>query len=142
MNAEVDFRDVPMQGAPEEGPSLGDLFGDLSRDFTTLMRQEVELAKTELREEAAKAGKAGGMFGGAAVAGYMCLLLLSFAAAWGLSEVIPEGFAFLIVAAVYGIAAAVLFMKGRSQMREVRPVPDETVETLKEDVQWAKAPLK
>jgi hypothetical protein len=126
----------------EDDRSLGELFGDLSRDFSTLMRQEVELAKTEIREEATKAGKAGGMLGGAAAAGYFCLLLASFALAWGLAELIPTGFAFLVVALLYGITAAALFVMGRSRLREVRPVPDDTVETLKEDVQWARAQLK
>jgi hypothetical protein len=121
---------------------LGDLFADLTRDLSTLMRQEVELAKAEVREEASKAGKAGGMLGGAAVAGHFCLLLLSFALAWGLDAVMPTGFAFLIVGVVWGIAAAFLFVTGRTQLRRVRPVPEETVDTLKEDVQWAKAQLK
>lgn len=121
---------------------LGDLFGDLSREISELMREEVRLAKTELREEATNAGKSAGMFGGAAVAGYMCLLLVSLAAAWGLAEVLYTGFAFLIVGVVYGIVAAVLFVRGREQMREINPVPDETVESLKEDAQWAKARLK
>jgi hypothetical protein len=141
MNAHVDLRHTPTPDGHDER-KLGDLFADLSRDFSTLMRQEVELAKTEIRDEARRAGKAGGMLGAAAIAGYFCLLLLSFAAAWGLSEVVPEGVAFLIVAAVYGIAAAALFLTGRRRLREVHPVPDDTVETLKEDVQWAKAQLK
>lgn len=126
----------------QDDRSLGQLFGDLSRQFSELMREEVRLARTELREEAAKAGKSGGMLGGAAVAGYLCLLLVSFAAAWGLAEVIPTGFAFLAVGAVYGIVAAVLFLRGRHQIKQVSPVPDQTVQTLKEDAQWAKAQLR
>jgi flagellar motor component MotA len=121
---------------------LGELFADLSRDFSTLMRQEVELAKAELRDEATKAGKAGGMLGGAGVAGLFCLLLLSFAAAWGLANVMPAGVAFLLIGVLYGIAAAWLFVTGRAQLRRVRAVPEETVDTLKEDVQWAKAQLR
>lgn len=100
------------------------------------------MAKTELREEATKAGKAAGMLGGAGVAAVFGLLLLSFAAAWGLAEVMPVGFAFLIVGAVYVLVAVILFMRGRAQMKQVSPVPEQTMETLKEDVQWAKAPMK
>jgi hypothetical protein len=141
MTTSFDLHDGTHRAAPDDR-KLGELFGDLSREFSTLMRQEVELAKAELREEASKAGKAGGMLGGAALAGLFCLLMLSFAAAWGLAEVMPTGVAFLLVAVVYGVTAAVLFVVGRAHLRQVRPVPEETVDTLKEDAQWAKAQLK
>lgn len=118
--------------------SLGELMGDLSRDMTTLVRKEIELARIEIKEEVAKSGKAGGMLGGTALAGYMALLMVSFAAAWGLSEVMPTGFAFLLIGLIYAAVAAVLYMKGREELQRVRPVPEQTVETLKEDVQWAK----
>jgi hypothetical protein len=134
----VDLRVEPAQSERH----LGELVGDLSREFSVLVRQEVELAKAELREEASKAAKAGGMLGGASIAALFTLLLLSFALAWGLAEAVPEGVAFLIVGAIYAIAAALLFVTGRARMRDVHPVPDETVDTLKEDVQWAKAQLK
>ena len=139
---DVDVRE-DLRGAPERDErSLGELFGELNREFSHLVRQEVQLAKTELREEATKAGKAAGMLGGAGVAAVFGLLLLSFAAAWGLAEVMPVGFAFLIVGAVYVLVAVILFMRGRAQMKQVSPVPEQTMETLKEDVQWAKAPMK
>jgi hypothetical protein len=138
-NGSVDMRDSAELAHERK---LGELVGDLSRDLSTLMRQEVELAKAEVREEATKAGKAGGMLGGAAIAALFALLLLAFAAAWGLSEIVPEGVAFLILGLVFGALAAGLFIVGKAQLRLVHPVPDETVETLKEDVQWAKAQLK
>jgi Na+/melibiose symporter-like transporter len=118
--------------------SLGELFGDLSHEFAELVQTQTELAKTEIRHQADRAKVAGSAFGAAAVAGYMALVLLSFAAAWGLAEVMPEGFAFLIVGAVYAIVALVLFMRARERMREVQLVPQETVESVKEDVQWAR----
>ena len=118
--------------------SLGDLFGDLSQEFGELVRTQTELAKTEIREQTDKAKKAAGAFGGAAVAGYMALLLLSFAAAWGLSEIVPEGVAFLIIGLVYGAVAGVLFLRGRQRVREFSVVPEETVQSVKEDVQWAR----
>lgn len=121
--------------------SLGDLFGDLSSEFTDLMRTQVELAKVELRTEARKAGKTAGIFGGAAITGYMALLLLSFAVAWALATVMNAGWAFLIVGAAYAIAAAVLYFRGRDRAKEMKPVPEQTVESVKEDVQWARQKL-
>ncbi len=117
--------------------SLGDLFGDLSREFGELVRTQTDLAKTEIRNQADKAKLAAEAFGGAAVAGYMALLLLSFAAAWGLSEVMPEGVAFLIIGAIYAIAAGVLSLRGRRRVEELNVVPEQTIESVKEDVQWA-----
>jgi len=123
---------------PEADTSLGELFSDLSTDMSALLRDELQLAKVELKEEITKAGRAGGMFGGAAFAGYMTIVLLSFAAAWGLAELMAVGWAFLIVGAVWGAAAAFLYLRGRDQLREVNPKPEQTIDTLKEDVQWAK----
>lgn len=118
--------------------SLGELFSQLSSDLSALMRDEVQLAKVELKEEAGRAGRAGGLFGGAALAGYMVVVLVSFAAAWGLSELMPVGWAFLIVAAVWAVIGGVLYLRGRDQLKTVNVVPAQTVETLKEDVEWAK----
>jgi uncharacterized membrane protein YqjE len=117
--------------------SLGDLFSELSTDFTGLINAHLELAKVELREEAKNAGRAAGMFTGAAVAGIFALLLLSFAAAWGLAEVIPTGFAFLIVGLVYAVVAAVLALVGKNRAAQIGK-PEETVTELKEDVEWAR----
>lgn len=120
--------------------SLGDLVGRLSSDISTLMRQEVELAKVEIKQEAGKAGKGAGLFGGTGVAALFALMMLSFAAAWGLAAAIPTGWAFLIIAVIWGAIAAVLFVSGRTELRRVHPVPEQTVQTVKEDVQWAKHP--
>ncbi|WP_338785175.1 phage holin family protein [Streptomyces sp. DG1A-41] len=114
----------------------------MTSDLQTLFRQEVELAKTEIREEGAKAGKAAGMYGGAGFGGYMVALLLSLAAVSGLANVMDAGWAALIVAAVWAVIAAVLYVMGRSRMREVSPKPEQTVQTLKEDAQWARHPTK
>ena len=116
--------------------SLGDLFGRMTTDVSTLIRKEMELARVEMKEEAITAGKAGGMLGVAGVAGFLAVLLLSFALAWGLAEIMPEGFAFLIVGVLWAIVAAVLASMGRKKMKQVNPVPEQTVETLKEDAQW------
>ena len=122
--------------------SLGDLFSSLTNDLSQLVRSEMELARVEIREEAGKAGKAAGMLGGGAVAALVALILLTSAAAWGLAEVVDAGWAFLIVGVVIGAVAAVLAMSGRRKLAEVRPVPDQTVDTLKEDARWARAQVK
>ena len=106
---------------PAADASLGELFSDLTTDMSALVRDELQLAKVELKEEITKVGRAGGMFGGAALAGYMTIVLLSFAAAWGLAEVMAVGWAFLIVAAVWGAAAALLYLRGRDQLQNGAP---------------------
>jgi hypothetical protein len=111
---------------------LGELVTNISRDLSTLMRQELELAKAELKAEATKTGKAAGMFGGAGFAGYMVLLFLSISLWWGLENVMDAGWAALIVAAVWGVIGAILFVTGRSTMRTVNPKPERTVETMNE----------
>ncbi|CAL9439115.1 hypothetical protein SUDANB176_02210 [Streptomyces sp. enrichment culture] len=127
---------------PEQDKSLGELLSKVTSDLQTLFRQEVELAKAEIKEEGTKAGKAAGMYGGAGFAGSMVLLFLSLAAVYGLANVMDVGWAALIVAALWGIAAAVLYQKGRARMRTVSPKPERTVETLKEDAEWARHPTK
>lgn len=123
-----------------DNSSLGELVGEVTDDLQTLFRQEVALAKAELREEAVKAGTAAGLYSAAGFAGYMTVVLLSLAAVFGLAELVGLGWAALIVAAVWAVAGAVMYFVGRSRMREVSPKPERTVETLKEDAQWAKHP--
>jgi uncharacterized membrane protein YqjE len=120
--------------------SIGELIGNISNDLSQLFRQEVELAKAEVKQEAAKAGKAGGMLGGAAFAGYLAVVLLSFALVFALSNVMDAGWAALIVAVIWAIIGAVLFATGRKQLKTVDPMPRRTVDTLKEDAQWLKNP--
>jgi hypothetical protein len=124
------------------GESLGDLVSELTGDLSKLMRQELELAKAEMRQEAVKAGKATGMLAAAGFAGYMTTVLISLALVFALGAVMPLGWAALIVAAVWGIAGAVLYSTGRTRLRTVNPKPERTVETLKEDAEWAKHPTK
>ena len=112
--------------------SVGELLGEVTQDLSTLMRQELALAKAEVKEEAVKAAKAGGMLGAAGFAGYMVLLFASIAAWWGLAEVMAPGWAALIVTAIWAIIGAVLFAVGRQRMREVNPKPERTVETVSE----------
>ncbi|AJP05045.1 hypothetical protein TU94_30035 [Streptomyces cyaneogriseus subsp. noncyanogenus] len=135
----------PVPGAAEphgQDKSVSQLLSVITADLQTLFRQEVELAKAEIREEATRAGKAAGMYGGAGFAGYMVLLFLSLAAVLGLANVMDGGWAALIVTAVWGIVAAVLYQKGRARMRTVSPKPEQTVETLKENAEWARHPTR
>jgi uncharacterized membrane protein YqjE len=119
--------------------SVGELLSDVTQDLGQLVRKEIELAKSETREEIRDAARAGAMFGVAGVVGLLALLMLSFAVAWGLAEVMPAGVAFLIVGIVDVVIAAIAVRAGRERFQEFDPVPHETIDTLKEDVQWARA---
>jgi hypothetical protein len=124
---------VAGQGGRDVGAaSVGELVGEVSQDLSTLMRQELALAKAEVKQEAVKAGRAAGMLGAAGFAGYMVLLFASIAAWWGLAEVMAKGWAALIVTAVWAVIGAVLFAMGRQRMREVNPMPERTAGTVKE----------
>ncbi|MFD1146655.1 phage holin family protein [Saccharothrix hoggarensis] len=134
---------VPESRSPhDDGATLGQLIGELTEDLSRLMRQELELAKAEIRQEASKAGKAAGMLSAAAFAGYMTVILLSLALVFALGSFMGLGWAALVVAVLWGIAGAVLFSTGRSRMRKVSPKPERTIETLKEDAEWARHPTK
>lgn len=112
--------------------SIGELFSEVSRDLSTLVRQEMELAKAEVKQEATKAGKGAGMLAGAGFAGYMVLLFASIALWWGLANVMDQGWAALIVAGVWALVGAFLAISGRSRLRAVHPKPERTVETLQQ----------
>lgn len=113
--------------------SVGQIVGDVSRDLSTLMRQELALAKAEVRQEATKAAKGAGMLGAAGYAGHFIVLFLSFAAWWGLAGSTGHtGWSALIVAAIWAVIAGVLFVVGRGQLKKVNPKPERTVETVKE----------
>jgi hypothetical protein len=118
--------------------SLGDLFSDLSKDLSALLRDEIRLAKVEITEDAKGVARAGGLLGGAAFAGYVVILLLSFAAAWGLAELLPIGVAFLIVGLVWAVIGAVLYSVGKKGLTEANLKPEQTIETMQENIQWAK----
>ncbi|MDF2051684.1 MULTISPECIES: phage holin family protein [unclassified Arthrobacter] len=114
-----------------DNASLGELLGDVTRDLSTLMRQEVELAKAEAKQSATKAGKGAGMFGGAGVAGHFVLLFLSLALMFALGALMPLGWAAVIVAVIWGIIAAVLASMGRKELKQIKGMP-QTGETLSE----------
>jgi uncharacterized membrane protein YqjE len=122
-----------------EDRSLGSIVSEMSSNLSKLMRQEVQLAKVEMQEEAKKVGKAAGLLGGAGFAGWMAALFASLTIMWALDHAMDIVWAALIVTALWAIAGAVMFVTGRKKMAEVNPKPEHTVETLKEDKEWLKA---
>jgi uncharacterized membrane protein YqjE len=126
------------QGDLRERP-VGELLKQLSQDTATLVNKELELAKAELAEKGKKAGMGAGMFGGAGLVGVMALGALTACFILALDTAMKSWLAALIVAAVYAAIAGVLALLGKSKVQEATPpVPEQTVETVKEDVQWAK----
>lgn len=128
--------------APQE-PSLGELVSTATRDLSTLIRTEVQLAKVEIKREVVAAGKGAGLFGGAGFAGLFALIFLSIAAAYGIAGLfgIDTGWGFLIVGVLYLIVAAALALTGKKKISSVGP-PEKTIETVKDDVAWAKHPTQ
>jgi uncharacterized membrane protein YqjE len=130
----------PSLAQPVDDRSVGAIIGDVAKDLSDLIRQEMDLAKTELKQEAAKAGKGAGMLGGAGLAGYLTLLFLSFFLMFVLADWWEDyKWASLVVAVLWGIVAAVLAMSGKKELKNANPELPTTQRTLKEDVQWAKA---
>jgi uncharacterized membrane protein YqjE len=118
--------------------SLGELFSEMTSELSELFRKEVQLAKVEAREEAGRAGKGAAMLGAAGVAGWLALVMGSFALAWLLDQALNTALSFTIVGVLWAAAAAVLVTTGRRRLKTVEALP-QTQETLKEDVAWAKA---
>jgi uncharacterized membrane protein YqjE len=127
----VDMRERP----------VGELLKQLANETTTLVRQELELAKAEMREKAGKAGPGVGMWGAAGVTGLAALGSLTAFLILALDGAMPNWLAALIVGLVYSTIAGLLYGRGKKKVEEAgSPVPEQTIETLKEDVQWAKHP--
>jgi uncharacterized membrane protein YqjE len=123
--------------------STGDLVKQLSEQTTTLVRKEIELARVELTEKGKVVGQGAGMFGGAAVAGLLALGVLTTMILALLDKAMDLWVAALIVTVVYGAIAGAMAMTGRERVKQAAPpAPEETVETVKEDVQWAKSQAK
>lgn len=111
--------------------SLGDLLGEVTRDLSTLMRQEVALAKAELKDSAGKASKGAGLLAGAAYSAGMTVLFLSVALWWALALLVGGGWSGVIVAVLWAVIGLILFSVGRGEMKKVEGAP-QTVESLKE----------
>jgi hypothetical protein len=129
-NTENELREQPM----------GELFKQLSNDMSLLVRQELKLAQAEMTQKGKRAGVGFGMFGGAAMFGFVALLTLTACFVAALSTGMDVWVAALIVTVVYAAVAGVLALQGRNRVSDATPpVPEQTVETVKEDVQWAKS---
>jgi hypothetical protein len=119
--------------------SVAELTRQLSDQTTTLVRQELDLAKAELTNKAKKAGLGAGMFGGASLAGVYALGALTACAILALAKAVDGWLAALIVAGVYGVIAGALALTGRRSVKQgVPPTPDQTIESVKEDVELTK----
>ncbi|MBD1542004.1 phage holin family protein, partial [Arthrobacter sp. IA7] len=116
--------------AKADTTSLGDLLGEVTRDLSTLIRQEIELAKAELKQSGTRAGKGGGMLAGAGVAGHFVLLFLSIALWYALGELMGLGWSAVVVAILWGIIAAILASIGRKELKTIKGMP-QTMETAK-----------
>jgi uncharacterized membrane protein YqjE len=120
--------------------SIGELVKELATETSTLVRQEIDLAKAEMTDRGKRAGKGAGMLGAGAVVALLALGALTTGLIAALDLAMPTWLAALIVTAVYGAIAAVLVQAGRKKVEEAAPpVPEETIESVKEDVQWAKS---
>ena len=132
-NATNDVRDRP----------VGELLKELSTQTTTLVRQELELAKAEMAEKGKQAGLGAGMFGGAGVAGLLALGALTAALIAALATGMEVWLAALIVGVVWAVVAGALALYGKQKTQEaVPPAPEQAIESTKEDVQWAKTQVK
>ena len=125
-----------------EETSLGELFASLARDTGTLVRKEVELARTEMTQKATTAVSQGAYIGIGGAIAYVGLIVLAFALVYGLAEFLPLWAAALIVALVFAGIGYVLIQKGLTTLRNTSLKPQETIETLKEDAAWVKDQVK
>jgi predicted phage tail protein len=122
---------------------LADLLRQLSQETATLVRQEIELAKAEVTQKGKTAGVGVGIVGAAGVVALLALGALTACLVLALDIVMPAWLAALIVAIVLGGVAAFLGLRGKEKVQEAgAPVPEQTVETVKEDIEWAKNPTK
>jgi Putative Actinobacterial Holin-X, holin superfamily III len=136
------FSDSDLRERPErdqrERP-VGELMKELANQTSTLVRQELDLAKAEMAQKGKQAGLGVGMFGGAGIVGFLALVALTACFVAALATGMEVWLAALIVAVVYAAVAGALALLGRSRVKEATPpVPEQTVETVKEDVEWAK----
>ncbi len=131
MSSPTETGGLPSDPVGVSEHSLGELISEVTQDLSTLLRQEVELAKAELQQSASRAGKGAGMLSGAAVAGYLVLLFLSLALWWAIGSATGLGWSALIVAVIWAIIAAVLVQVGRKELKTVRGMPKTTATVKK-----------
>ena len=128
--------------AGENSRSIADVLQDIVANVQTIIRSEVRLAKTEVTEEVSKAGRAAGMMGGGIVAGLFTLWLLLLTSLFALSTVMPLWAAALVLLVIMAVITAILLTAGRKRFKTVHSVPEKTIETMKENVEWVKSQTK
>ncbi|HEX6398891.1 MAG TPA: YhjD/YihY/BrkB family envelope integrity protein [Actinomycetota bacterium] len=133
---------VDASASTNGGRGTGPLLRSIAADISTLVSKQIELAKQEIGEMVGTRAKAIGVFGAAAVLGLFVIGFLGMAGAEALDLVLPRWAAMLIMAAVFGLLAAVAILAARRSLRSSASKPELTQESLKEDVQWAKQQLK
>jgi uncharacterized membrane protein YqjE len=132
-NGDTELRDKP----------VGELVKQLSEQTTELVRKEIELAKAELAEKGKKAGVGAGMFGGAGLFGFFAFAGLTATFILALATVVEPWIAALIVTVVYAAIAGVLGLQGKNKVQEAGPpVPEQAVDSTKEDLAWVKTKAK
>ena len=133
----MSVHDTETRDARERG--VGELVKDLAGQTSTLVRQEIQLAQAELTTKGKLAGRGAGMLAGAAVAGLLALIALTAVLIAALDTAMPLWLAALIVTLLWAAIAGALAARGRKELQHATPpVPEQTVETVKEDIQWAK----
>ncbi len=126
----------------ENGRSIADVLQDILANVQGIIRAEVRLAKTEVTEEATKAGRAAGLLAGGAVSALFAVWLLLLTLLFALAIAMPMWAAALILFVITGIATALLLTAGKKRFKAVHPTPEKTIETMKENVEWAKSQTK
>ena len=129
-------------GCADDNRSLQELWSSMSTDMSRLVRKEVELAKVEATEKITHAAKAGAMFSGMALTGFLALQVLSVTAALALALVMPMVLGFAIVGVAYLILTGLLFATGRKKMKDFSAAPLRSTQTVKDDIRWAKSSLQ
>lgn len=122
----------------EDTRSLGELFSELANETTTLVRQEIQLVRTEMTQKATQAGKDVGMIGAGGALAYAGLLALIAALIIGLGELIPLWLSALIVGLVVVGVGYLLIQRGLTALKQIDPKPQQTIQTLQEDKEWVK----
>ncbi len=133
---------APVRPEVQDDRSLGELFSDLTTDFRTLVRQEIELSKTEATQKARKASKNVGYIGAGGAVAYAGLIAIVFAVGFLLEDIMPDWLAFLITGALVAFIGYSMIQKGIKALKNTDFSLNRTTETLKEDKQWLKQEMK
>jgi uncharacterized membrane protein YqjE len=128
--------------AIERERSISDVVQDIIRNIQEMLRSEVRLAKTELREEAAKAKSSVVLLGGGAASAFFAVFFLLLMTVYALTRLVPDWAAALIVAGLMAVVAGLMLSAGMKRFKQVHPTPERTVENIKENVEWMKQKTK